>query len=278
MGDVYPFIYKSLIKNEMKMKIKMFVLSTIFLGILALPYSCTKDNLNSDNLQYASILSVAGDGVSTVDIQNLQSVLVETLGLTEGELSSLIKMKEEEKLARDVYSVLHLKWGNSVFSKISAAENNHLNAILLLLQSYGVPDTLAGEAGVFMNEDLQNLYARLVTDGSMSVEDAWRTGALIEEMDISDLNIAFSETSNENIGLVYENLLRGSNNHLRAFYNQLASLGIEYVPQYITQEEYNQIVSTPMEKGRQYKMQGKGQGTCDGTGIGKGMRKQRGRQ
>jgi len=48
--------------------------------------------------------------------------------------------------------------------------------------------------------------------------------------------------------LVFENL-EGSRNHLRVFNRQLESIGITYAPVYISQEEYDQIISTPMETG-----------------------------
>ena len=75
------------------------------------------------------------------------------------------------------------------------------------------------------------------------------TGALIEELDIKDLEEYLEVVENENIKMVFENLLKGSRNHLRAFNRQLENLGVEIHPVYITQEEYDQIVSTPNETG-----------------------------
>jgi rubrerythrin len=181
-------------------------------------------------------------------------------------------MKEEEKLARDVYSVLSQKWGSSVFTNISVAESNHLNAILLLLTSYGSTETSIGEAGIFADAAVQKLYNDLVAKASVSLEEAYKTGALIEEIDIKDLLEALSSTTNENITLVFENLLKGSRNHLRAFNLQLTTLGIVYTPVYISETDYNLIVTSPMEKGKQYKMQGKGNG--QGNGNGKGQKGQ----
>jgi hypothetical protein len=251
----------------MKTNIKALVISGF--AIVASFTSCQKDMLNSDNVQYASVLDVASDGTSTVISQNMQSAFVETSILTDKEVASLQKMKEEEKLARDVYSALYQKWGSQVFSRISLAENNHLNAIINLLKYYGEADTLVEETGIFTDANVQSLYNDLLKQGSVSIEDGYKTGALIEEMDIKDLKDAIAETANTNIVLVYENLERGSRNHLRAFNKQLSSLGIVHTPVYITQADYDQIVSSSMEKGKQYKMKGKGNGNCDGSGQGK---------
>ena len=50
--------------------------------------------------------------------------------------------------------------------------------------------------------------------------------------------------------MVYENLLRGSRNHLRAFVKVLAKHDVTYTPQILDQEEFDGIVSTPKETGR----------------------------
>jgi len=249
---------------------KSVVISSFVVASLFVASSCQKDDMNAENAQYASILAVSGDGTTSVIEANLKSAFIETSDLTDSELASLLKMKEEEKLARDVYSALAQKWGSQVFTNISAAENNHLNAIVLLLANYGSTETTIGEAGVFTDAAVQTLYDGLVAKASASIDEAYKTGALIEEMDIKDLTVALSGTTNENVVLVFENLLKGSRNHLRAFNRQLTTLGIVYTPIYITQTDYDLIVSSSMEKGNQYRMNGKGNGQGNGMGKGKG--------
>jgi hypothetical protein len=51
-----------------------------------------------------------------------------------------------------------------------------------------------------------------------------------------------AQTHREDILLVYANLKRGSENHLRAFANNLQRQGLEYRPEYISQEEYDGII------------------------------------
>lgn len=250
----------------MKTSMKNLVIGSFIVASLFVASSCQKDNMNAENAQYASVLAVSADGTTSVIEANLKSVLITTSDLTSSELASLLKMKEEEKLARDVYSVLFQKWGSQVFTNISKAENNHLNAIVLLLTNYGSTETSIGEAGIFADVAVQKLYNDLVTKASISVEEAYKTGALIEEMDIKDLDEALVTTTNENVTLVFENLLKGSRNHLRAFNLQLTNLGIVYTPVYISQTDYSLIVTSPMEKGKQYKMQGKGNGQGNGKG------------
>jgi hypothetical protein len=250
----------------MKTSMKNLVIGSFIVASLFVASSCQKDNMNAENAQYASVLAVSSDGTTSVIEANLKSALITTSDLTDSELASLLKMKEEEKLARDVYSVLSQKWGSQVFTNIFKAEDNHLNAIVLLLTNYGSSETSIGEAGIFADAAVQTLYNDLVAKASISVEEAYKTGALIEEMDIKDLDEALATTTNENVTLIFENLLKGSRNHLRAFNLQLTNLGVVYTPVYISQTDYSLIVTSPMEKGKQYKMQGKGNGQGNGKG------------
>jgi hypothetical protein len=68
-------------------------------------------------------------------------------------------------------------------------------------------------------------------------------GAMIEEIDILDLEERSAQTEREDIQLVYSNLKRGSENHLRAFVNNLQRQGYEYSPEHLSKEEYSRIIS-----------------------------------
>jgi len=161
--------------------------------------------------------------------------------LTDAEIAGLLFMIEEEKLAGDVYSALNERWNLRVFENIGRAETTHQAAIKTLLARYTLSDPRK-EEGVFANESLQDLYDDLVAQGSLSVKDALLTGAAIEEIDILDLEEYMAQTDREDILLVYANLKRGSENHLRAFVNNLDRQRIEYAPQYLSQKEYDRII------------------------------------
>ena len=73
-------------------------------------------------------------------------------------------------------------------------------------------------------------------------------GCLIEEKDIQDINDKKAEVLDEpDIVQVYDHLLCGSRNHLRAFNQTLVSQGGVYVPEVITQAEWDAIASAPSE-------------------------------
>jgi hypothetical protein len=211
------------------------------------------------------------------DNANLKATFVQTPDLNQVEIEMIQYMKEEEKLARDVYYALYDVWGSQVFSNIEASEENHLAAVLRLIDFYSLPDSAVGGFGEFESEFFNNLYTELVDMGSGSLIGAYQVGVLIEEMDIEDLESHLEETTNENIILVFSNLLQGSRNHLRAFNNNLTKLGVSYVPQYLSLEKFAAIANSPMESGNAYQKYqgmrngyGPGDGICDSLGDGSG--------
>ncbi len=148
--------------------------------------------------------------------------ITQDYGLSQSEIQGLVLMREEEKLARDVYAKLGEIWGTKIFFNISASEQTHTNAVAGLLEQYGIPDPVIQDIpGVFASQDMQALYDSFVARGSTSLQDALIVGADIEILDIKDLEKLISETDEADIIRVYENLKRGSENHLRAFNRQM---------------------------------------------------------
>jgi len=214
------------------------------------------------------VTQVSGqDGATDVDQQALAEALAPVATdstLTEAEIAGLLYMREEEKLARDVYLALYDQWQVQVFQNIANSEQTHTDSVKTLLDRYGLEDPAEGkDLGEFTNQDLQDLYNSLVETGSQSLVDALRVGAAIEEIDILDLEENLAQTDAEDITLVYENLMKGSRNHLRAFVSTLEREGETYTPQYLSQEAYDAIIGSPVERGG-------GQGGMPSGGMGRG--------
>ncbi len=168
----------------------------------------------------------------------------------EAEARWLAHMREEEKVARDVYTALDDVWGLRIFSNIARAEQQHFESVLVVLDKYDLADPAAGLApGVFADPALQSLHDTLLARGSQSLVLALSVGALIEETDIADLQRAIAETVNEDIATLYQNLLKGSRNHLRAFDELLAANGVDYAATMLTQAEYDAIADSAKEQG-----------------------------
>lgn len=168
---------------------------------------------------------------------------------TDFEKQSLTFSREEEKMARDVYTALLAKWNNlSFLSNIIGSEQKHMDKIKGLLDKYGIADPVGNNAdGVFVNADIQKLYNDLVAKGSVSEVEVLVVGMTIEDMDIYDLQQAIAQVTNDDIKQVYGNLMKASKNHMREFYTQLTKSGGSYTPQYISNAEYQNIITTPKE-------------------------------
>ncbi len=189
------------------------------------------------------------------------------------EIEGIEFMREEEKLARDVYITLYEKWGLRIFSNIAQSEQTHTEAVRDLLEKYDMADPVSDDAiGVFTNDTIQGLYDSLVEQGSVSELEALKVGAMIEDLDIFDLQRYQIGVDNADIMLVYENLERGSRNHLRAFISQIESRGGTYEAQYLTQNAVNEIKDSERERGDNDGMGGqKGSGSGQGkVGDGRG--------
>jgi len=146
-----------------------------------------------------------------------------SIQLSDTQKEGLTFMAEEEKVARDVYLYLSEKWGNRVFSNIARAEQKHMDAIVKLLNSYELPiPSTIDEEGIFMDEKLQTMYDSLIEQGEGSLEEALKVGVAIEETDIDDLETLLSDEIPSDVEKVYNNLLKGSYNHLRSFNRQLS--------------------------------------------------------
>lgn len=192
------------------------------------------------------------EGVSVTTEQSNEPVQTKTLGqLSEQELEDLLWMVEEERLAHDVYVKLGSKWPLRMYNNISSAEKVHIASLSNLLKNYGVDvSSLGNQSGMFTHSEIQGLYSELVERGEKTLEDAIAVGLLIEEMDIADLSKRIKRTDKKDIKQVYQFLQMGSRNHLRAFSRQASFRNVEYVPQHLSQKEFDDIVRGTQERGR----------------------------
>jgi hypothetical protein len=163
--------------------------------------------------------------------------------LTNSETDTLRFMREEEKLARDVYIAMYDRWGSAIFANIAESEQRHMDAIKSLLDKYGIPDPASSKVGVFQDESLQSLHDKLLGQGQSSLLEALQVGAFIEEVDIGDLQSAIQGTSKIDLQAVYGNLLNGSINHLKAFVSHIEVLRVDYVAQHLTQDEVDALLA-----------------------------------
>jgi len=182
---------------------------------------CSKDETGVDSLMDQSILELSTE-----------------------EQMDLSFLREEEKLARDVYLYNYQLYGATIFSNIASSEQTHMDKVLELLELAALEDSMtSNEIGSFENEDLALLYTQLTKQSATSLEEALKVGALIEDLDIADIETMMEHTTNSALLSVYSNLVCGSKNHIRAYSRNIEAAGESYTPQYISAEYYTLILS-----------------------------------
>jgi len=242
---------------------KIIVITTI-LSISLAAIACNGEPAQApipQDLPQASV--VTNDESGNVEITTTASEYsIVNSSLSDEEAAGLFFMREEEKLAHDLYLSFFEIWGLPVFQNIAASEQTHMDSVAFLLDKYGIPDPAADNpSGIFTDPALQSLYDQLLAQGRLSISDALKAGAAVEEIDILDLRERSAQIQLADILQVYNNLEIGSRNHLRAFVSVLENqTGEDYTPGYLTPEDYLEIISSGVENAGQGSGGGYGQG------------------
>jgi hypothetical protein len=225
--------------------LRKFAIILILTGIVFSSVFIYGELLKPDNI------FVTGDPDVSLNGMTLEEYLDSTpaTSLTTEEIDGLRYMREEEKLAYDVYIAMYATWGVKIFNKIKDSELSHIDATILLLDKYNITDYASNQSGIFHNPTLQALYTSLIASGNKSVVEALKVGTAIEEIDILDLVKYLQETDKDDFKVVYNMLLLGSRNHLRSFVNQLSNNGVTHKPEYLSQSDYDAIISGNKETG-----------------------------
>jgi hypothetical protein len=175
------------------------------------------------------------------------------VSLSQQEKNAILYMREEEKLARDVYEFLYTKWAVNPFGNIRLSEQTHMDRMKALITTYKLSDPVENnkdKPGVFTNALLQNYYHQLTAAGSQSLTAALKAGAKIEELDISDLQERMKQTQRPDIIATYNYLKMASENHLRAFVRRLRMQGVNYEPVIMDKTAFDKIIANNNANGK----------------------------
>ncbi len=168
--------------------------------------------------------------------------------LTEEQKNALVFMYQEEKLARDVYTTLSDKWKRKIFVNIKKSEQKHMDSVKILLERYNIPiPVIEDEIGIFEDEELKPLYGELTEQGLKSEVDALKAGITLEEKDIADLEEKLVNAPSD-ITIVFNNLLKGSQNHLKAFTRVLERVEQTTTTQTEQTDQATETATTETEK------------------------------
>jgi hypothetical protein len=203
----------------------MLVSVVFILSVLVFPVWAAGGKVRSDKAEGpAGITGVgkveASRGAATGE--NIQAS--ETL--KQGEIDHITYLREEEKLARDVYLTLYRLYEEPIFANISESEQRHMDALKRLIDKYGLEDPVVDDTvGKFTNPDFTGLYETLVGEGETSYCDALQVGIDIENLDIEDIESMLIDVETQDVNRVLNNLLNGSYNHLNAFTSRYEAAG-----------------------------------------------------
>ena len=200
----------------------------------------------------ANVTYVDELGYTEVDLEALDGALgALPMGqLSESEVEAIAYLREVEKLARDVLAALDQEWDVGAFGRAAESEETHSEAIKALIDRYHLwdPSSVTWE-GYYNNEELLAMNRQLVRQGKRSLAEALQVGAALQEISILDMREYLAETDDEDLQMVYQNLLRASRNHLRLFYALSVQEGVAYERKHLRQTLFEEIVTTPPEPG-----------------------------
>jgi hypothetical protein len=179
-------------------------------------------------------------------------------------------MREEEKLARDVYIKLSTMYpDHPIFGNIDDSEQKHTDAVKAMIEKYGLEDPSTNDnVGVYTGENygwyFTEKFNLLVERASISELEALYVGAFIEELDMMDINqcpqvIVETDngindvtecgkiyTDNEDVDRLYASLLDGSDSHLEGYVNNIEDYIGEgnYQAQVLPQEQVDELLGS----------------------------------
>lgn len=140
-----------------------------------------------------------------------------TSPLSAAEKATLLRMADEERMARDLYTAIAEKYPDATqFSRVTASEQQHYDRLLALLGRYDLPAPSA-VAGTYDDTEVQRLYDGWLAQAQQSRDEAYRAAIALEQTDIRDLQAAIDESDNADLDQVYGRLLAASQQHEQAF-------------------------------------------------------------
>lgn len=207
----------------MKVLVAKIFSSILFVFLLSGCNANTEEVSPTDTVTHTDAFYL--DAIDNLITSETEELLFDSIcyNITQEEIDGLIHMRIEEKLARDVYTVMDSIWSSQVFLNIKASEQKHMDAVKRMLDKYSIPDPLiTDEIGVFPDSTIQDLYVQYIAQGNLSLEEALLAGVAIEELEIADLEYQLANVvANPCILNLYTNLMVAENKHLAAFNKNL---------------------------------------------------------
>ncbi len=158
-------------------------------------------------------------------------------------------LRENEKFARDFYLEMFDIWNDEIFSKMAEAEEVHMETVLCLLEKYEIKDPAAGlKIGEFKNQEMAELFPRLIERGSKSLADAFAAGSMLEVWNLCDLMNCEKCLNSADLNAVVTEFKRSTRNHIRVMHANLKGYGKHLEPCSLDHDLFELITHSGQEK------------------------------
>jgi hypothetical protein len=174
------------------------------------------------------------------------SVKAQKTTLSTAETNALIVVHENQKLSLFVYDSLYAIWGINPFGNIRSAESQHVNFLNDVAGNYALEletNEPGNSVATFTTPQAETIYQESISKGSLSVVDALKMGARLEEMSLQVLHNAKAVTIKSDLLHTFDILAMGSKNNLQAFNRRLKMYGITYEPGFLEQKDFRNIIN-----------------------------------
>jgi len=135
--------------------------------------------------------------------------------LDQDEEQVLMKIFEQEKLARDLYRELYDRWKIRVFLNLAISKQYHFDVVKAFLEKYDVEYPADDTPGTFIDQELQKLHSEWLEKGKESLESALEVCAEAEEMNMYRVKECLSQINNDDLRIMLVNLSYASARHLK---------------------------------------------------------------
>ena len=154
-----------------------------------------------------------------------------------------LKLYQEEKMAYDLYGEFYERWSLSVFNTVQQREAKHVWCVERIMDNYGYKYRTNKNTGLYQDKEIQKIYDEFTVKGCISDLAALEAAAYIKEKHIASLRERIRYQEDGYVVKVIFLMENAAQSHLKAFVNSIRLSGSDYSPQFLTDDEFNNIMN-----------------------------------
>lgn len=155
----------------------------------------------------------------------------------------LLKLYSEEKMAYDLFGEFYDRWQLNVFNDVQQREARHVWCVEVIMNKYSAAISAGKKKILYHDKDTESLYNELSVKGCISDLSALEAAAFLKEKFISDLRTRALNINDGYLLKVIFLLEKAAKSHFKAFVKSIRLSGSEYIPVYLTGDEFSNIMA-----------------------------------